>query len=118
MSWAMADEFGLKGLDLKREEETESLPKNAPSRQISPGPINPTTTSKDKKTQRLPNDVVTSQSTETAVALNDFPSESDLEELDTKVKSMMSFSKNQLCKQKGRGRICNVCENEVNYGSH
>ena len=44
--------------------------------------------------------------TETTKALN---SAFDLEELDRKVKSMMTFSKNVISKKLGRARMCKEC---------
>ena len=112
----MADELQLKGLN-KGEEEVESIPKKVSKRQRSQGSnttINPTATSKDKtiSSQRLHNGDITSTSTETAIALNNVPDISDLEELDTNVKSMMRFSQNKLDKQQGRARICKMCGKE------
>ena len=48
-------------------------------------------------------------SNETAIALNNFSGRTDIEELDTKVKSMMTFSENVINKNNGRARICEVC---------
>ena len=46
-----------------------------------------------------------SPSTETAIEINNFSGSTDLEELDTNVKSMMTFSENMIDKNHGRARI-------------
>ena len=103
---AMAEELQLKGLDKREEEETEPVPNSQISNTIS----NSRTTFKNKTTShRLKNEVVMSPSTETAIALVNSP---DLEELDQKVKSMMTFSENRIGKQQIKARICNVCGKE------
>ena len=58
-------------------------------------------------TQKSKNEMSTSPATETNIALN---SSFDLEELDIKVKSMMTFSENMI--NKARARICKECGKE------
>ena len=119
---AMADELQLKGLDKgeREEEEVESVSKNDSDRRRSQlsntmSRNNIVATSKDDATsQGWKNKVEMSSAPETAIALmlNSFSGNTNLEELDEKVKSMMTFSENKLPKQKGRARICKVCGKE------
>ena len=121
---ALADELQLKGL--KREEEIEPDPKIASktNRQI----MKPSktancsiATSKDIPPAAIgiENIIGMFYSPETAIALNSFPVDAYLEELDQKVKSMMIVSENQIDKRHGEGRvpngkarICTVCGKE------
>ena len=115
----MADEFQLKGLN-KREEGVESVPKKGPN-MISMS-FNATNnlfaTFKDKRSlQGLKNEVKMIPSTETAIALNN--SSSYLEELNQRVISMMTSSRNRIGQH--RARICNVCGKEgqrINIMNH
>ena len=119
---AMADELQLKGLNKteREEEEVESVSKNDSDRRRSQlsntmSRNNIVATSKDDATsQGWKNKVEMSSAPETAIALmlNSFSGNTNLEELDEKVKSMMTFSENKLSKQKGRARICKVCGKE------
>ena len=119
----MADEFQLKGFKKRHEEEEiESVSRNVSSRQrfqSSNTKHNPFAMPKDQTTSRgLENKVEMTPSSETALALNN--SSSYLEELDLKVKSMMTLSQNQT-KSQGKARICNVCGKEgqtVNIKHH
>ena len=110
----MADEFQLKGFKKRHEEEDiESVSRNVSSRQrfqSSNTKHNPFAMPKDQTTSEgLENKVEMAHSSETALALNN--SSSYLEELDQKVKSMMTLSQNQT-KSQGKARICNVCGKE------
>ena len=109
---AMADEFQLKGLKKREDEEVETIPKKIANRPISQGSANNTiATSKHKTTlQGSKNEFATSSITETAIALSNFST--DLVELDQKVKSMMTTSENKIDKQNGRAKICEVCGKE------
>ena len=112
---AMADEFQLKGLKKREDEEVETIPKKIANRPISQGSANNTiATSKHKTTLQGPkNEFATSSITETAIALSNFST--DLVELDQKVKSMMTTSENRIGKQNKRERICKVCGKEGHW---
>ena len=83
--------------------KTEPVPKNVINRQRSQSSYttnNSIATSKDKTTsQRLEDEVVMSQITETAIALNNFAGGNDLRDLDQKVKALMIFSENKVDKK-------------------
>ena len=107
---AMAEELRLKGL--KRQEDVEEQPPEKTSFCSSSQGENKTKTvhpmPKHKpSTQKSKNEMSTSPATETNIALN---SSFDLEELDIKVKSMMTFSENMI--NKARARICTECGKE------
>ena len=109
---AMANELQLKGLAKREEEEVESVPKKVSTRQRSNTTNNTLTTSKDKTTpQGLKEEDVTSGTTETALALNNFAGGTDLQDLDQKVKSLMTFSESENA-TKPKARICKVCGKE------
>ena len=108
----MAEEFQLKGLD-KREEE-HGDPAAQKMSQSSNLTNNHIATFKDE-TQGLQSIADMIPIIETAVALNNFSGCTDLDELDTKVKSMMTFSENRIqgnSTSQGRARICKVCGKE------
>ena len=112
----MAEEFQLKGLDKREEEPVEQVPKES-KRKISQSSTrmkNQIASFKDNtKPQGLQSIADLIPITETAVALNNFSDSTDLDELDTKVKSLMAFSENRIGKgQGGRARICMVCGKE------
>ena len=111
----MAGELRLKGL--KRHENFEEQPSGKTSFSSSSQGTNKTKTGHPKtlnpkhKTsiQKSKNEMSTSSATENTMALN---SSFDLEELDRKVKSMMTFSENFINKKHGRARICKECGKE------
>ena len=110
---AMAEELRLKGL--KGQRDVEEQPSEKTSFCSSSQGTNKTKTGHPKtlnpkhKTsiQKSKNEMSTSSATETTIALN---SSFDLEELDRKVKSMMTFSENMI--NKARARICTECGKE------
>ena len=128
---AIAEELQLKGL--KREEDFDQVPfekdskvqipmmeKDSKSKKskCSLTRNNPLTTSIDiSPTQRMKYEALDSPSSGTVLAHDNF---TDLEELDKKVKSMMSLSENQLEKH-GKARKCKECGKEgqmINIMSH
>ena len=109
---AMAEELRLKGLE--RREDVEQSPEKTSFSQTSQG-TNKTKTVYPKlkhktSTQEPTNAIGTIPVTEPTKALN---SAFDLEELDRKVKSMMTFSKNVISKKLGRARMCKECGKKV-----
>ena len=104
----MADELRLKGFEGREEEGISSRQSSSKT------DYNLFTTFKDKtSSQRLQNEVVLSRSTETAIAQDNPPANTDIAELDQKVRSLMSFSENRIDKTKNtRARICKVCGKE------
>ena len=126
---AMADDLRLKGLDQNREEGLKEVLSSKTHNNLF-------TTFKEKtsSSQRLKNKIVLSLPSETAIKaldddpflfptsgnltakqdwLNDPPANTDIAELDEKVKSLMSYSENLIGKdRKSRARICNVCGKE------
>ena len=110
---AMADELKLKGL--KRQEEVDLPPETASRRQPRQDKnraSNKFPTSKQKiLTHESKNETNTSPAAETTLALNANGS-FNLEELDSKVKSMMALSENIINKKQGRARICKECGKE------
>ena len=108
---AMAEELRLKGLE--RQEDVEQSPEKTSFSQTSQGTNKTKTvypTLKHKTSTQEPiNAIGTIPVTETTKALN---SSFDLEELDGKVKSMMTFSENVTSKKLGRARICKECGKE------
>ena len=107
---AMAEELRLKGL--KRQEDVEEQPSEKTSFCSSSQGENKTKTvhpmPKHKpSTQKSKNEMSTSPATETTIALN---SSFDLEELDRKVKSMLTFNENMI--NNARARICTECGKE------
>ena len=106
----MANELQLKGL--KKEEDVEPELKLFSNKQMSQNKIIP----------GLKKEVVPSPITESAIALDNFSARSALDELDTKVKSMIMFSENIIEGQhNSRARICKVCGKEgqlINIKNH
>ena len=110
----MAEEFQLKGLDKMKEEPVEQVPKES-KRKISLSSLanNHIATFKDSTPpQGLQNIVDQSQFNPIPEAAVVFSDNTDLDELDTKVRSMMAFSENRIGKDQGRARICKVCGKE------
>ena len=108
----MAEELQVKGLEKKEEEHGD--PAAQKISQSSNLTNNHIATFKDNK-QGLQSIADMIPITETAVALNNFSGCTDLDELDTKVKSMMTFSENRIqgnSTSQGRARICKVCGKE------
>ena len=116
---ALAEELQLKGLRRNTsEKEIEKFPEEnyepkfgetATRRQYSNvSPPNPT--DNEKFEEKI------ASSPETTVALTDFSGGTNLEELDLKVKSMMSYSENRAPgaggHSGGRARVCNICGKE------
>ena len=101
---AMAEELRLKGLE--RQEDVEQPPERTSFSQASQGTNKTKTvysTLKHKtSTQKPMNAIGTIPATEATKALNN---SFDLEELDRKVKSMMTFSENVISKKLGRARM-------------
>ena len=108
----MAEEFQLKGLDKREEEHGDpAAQKISESSNLTNNHI---ATFKDNK-QGLQSIADMIPTTETAVALNNFSGCTALDELDTKVKSMMTFSENRIqgnSTSQGRARTCKVCGKE------
>ena len=108
----MADELQLKGLD-NVEEDFESDLRKVSNWQSSNTTQNLFGTSRMKTSaQKLKKEVVLSPSTETAIALGNPSVNTNLKELDQKVKSLMSVSENTVGKYNTRAKICNVCGKE------
>ena len=112
---ALSEELRLKGLrrqeDAKPTQERKSM--KEPNRVYSkPSQIHLDSkhqSSDHQTTQEPNNDDNLSTPTGSAIALN---SSVNLEELDTKVKSMMTFGEYSVDKQHGRVRICKECGKE------
>ena len=94
----IAEELQLKGLDRKDKE--------ADSMKVSQMP---TSTTSETTLQVLNNEAISSPMTETDIALTNFSSSIDLDELDAKVKSMMIISENRIGKQNIKARVCMIC---------
>ena len=109
----MAEEFQLKGLDKMEEEPIEQVPKESKRKVTFSFSLMNNQIAKDNKPpQGLQGIADQIPITETAVALNNFSGCTDLDELDTKVKSMMAFSENRIDNKRERARICKVCGKE------
>ena len=108
---AMAEELKLKGL--KRQEEVDLPPektsKGRKTQDESKASSKFPTLKQKALAQELKNEPNMSLVTETSIALN---GSFDLEELDRKVKSMMTFSENVINKNIGRARLCKECGKE------
>ena len=108
--FAIAKGLRLKGL--KTQEDVEEQPPEKTSFCSSSQGKNKTKTvhpmpKQKPSTQKSKNEMSTSPATETTIALN---SSFDLEELDRKVKSIMTFDENMI--NKTRARICTGCGKE------
>ena len=100
---AMADELQLKGFN-ERDKEVEKK-----QRLYN---ITSDTIKDETMLQGFKSEVATRVKAETTIALDNFTGKTDLQELDTKVKLMMTSSENRIGKEQKKGKICNVCGKE------
>ena len=124
----MAEEFQLKGLDKMEEEPIEEVPKESKRKVSQSFGLMNNHIAKDNTppqglqgiadqipiSETVPTAVVIpiSETVPAAVVLKNFSGCTDLDELDTKVRSMMAFSDNRIDNKRERARIYNVCGKE------
>ena len=114
----MAEELKLKGL-MASGPEKDLEERNPPHQNIKTG--NYTTQEHGPEISTLIDKAEKTRNLEGMVPVTDYTVNADLQDLNDKVKSMMTFSENKIDNGKETARICRVCGKEgswVDIGNH